>query len=505
MNSLCKREVTGNSVGYVLAKAFISGVSKVNASISEVSGFSFKRNSSENLITTLRDYVSSGSTTSTPTYATSSKELHATDSAAVTAGTSWNEKSASVWNATLSTYMTWNTGAYLQDGLTTTAAAVATTALGRVVEAGNDPPMPTVLGSRTPEGVWSDFFEDKLELLKQVTMDNISHTAWEWYNDFEHVSESYILTSAAAFGILMNFLAIVIISWDRRMWPMSRILHNLFLFSEQIFLGLVIAYLQVRAYFLRNGIPREDWRRLELLNYLTTFVGAAQTFAAWMLYVVATDAYRSVRQLTISEKIFQIRRAPGYVVLLLLAVGGFYSAYLPPVRVEFFKFANETGHDLCNIPIENHWDFKYDEVPKSDLYYILYYSVGYTFFAYVLPFFMICCRDKDIIDVLHDAQDQKALLPSRAYVLCPALGVSVACNVYLVCVALKMVILTFKIFEFVVDDYVKGAFVFFRYLNVYSNFLQVLKSSLHFFILMIYNKRLRSIVLRAILKKRTEQ
>lgn len=504
MNSLCNQE-TGNSVGYVLAKAFVGSVNKLNASISEVSGFNFKRNSSDNLVTILRDHVSSGSTTSTPTYATSSKELHATASAAVTAGASWNEKTASVWNAALSTYMTWNTGAYLKDGLTTTAAAAATTALGRVVGPGNDPPIPTVLGSTTPGGSdWQDYIGKNLELLRQVTMDNISHTAWEWYDDFEHVSESYILTSAAAFGILMNFLAIVIISWDRRMWPMSRILHNLFLFSEQIFLGLIIAYLQMRAYFLRNGIPRDDWRRLELLNYLTTFVGAAQTFAAWMLYVVATDAYRSVRQLTISEKIFQIRRAPGYVVLLLLVVGGFYSAYLPPVRVEFFKFANETGYNLCNIPIENHWDFKYDEVSKSDLYYILYYSVGYTLFAYVLPFFMICCRDKDIIDVLHDAQEHKALLPSRAYVLCPALGVSVACNVYLVCVALKMVILTFKIFEFV-DDYVKGAFVFFRYLNVYSNFLQVLKSSLHFFILMIYNKRLRNIVLRAILKKRTQQ
>jgi len=65
---------------------------------------------------------------------------------------------------------------------------------------------------------------------------------------------------------------------------------------------------------------------------------------------------------------------------------------------------------------------------------------------------------------------------------------------YLVCAALKLVILTFKIFTFI-DDFVYGtAVVFFRYLNVYSNFLLVIKSCLHFGIVMIYNIRLRHMV-----------
>lgn len=43
---------------------------------------------------------------------------------------------------------------------------------------------------------------------------------------------------------------------------------------------------------------------------------------------------------------------------------------------------------------------------------------------------------------------------------------SVISNMYLVCAALKLVILTFKIFTFI-DDFVYGAaIVFFRYLNV---------------------------------------
>jgi len=65
---------------------------------------------------------------------------------------------------------------------------------------------------------------------------------------------------------------------------------------------------------------------------------------------------------------------------------------------------------------------------------------------------------------------------------------------YLVCAALKLVILTFKIFTYL-DDFVYGtAVVFFRYLNVYSNFLLVVKSCLHFAIVMIYNIRLRHLV-----------
>lgn len=71
---------------------------------------------------------------------------------------------------------------------------------------------------------------------------------------------------------------------------------------------------------------------------------------------------------------------------------------------------------------------------------------------------------------------------------------------YLVCAALKLVILTFRIFTFI-DDFVYGeAIVFFRYLNVYSNFLLVVKSCLHFSIIMIYNIRLRHIVVTVLVR-----
>jgi len=39
------------------------------------------------------------------------------------------------------------------------------------------------------------------------------------------------------------------------------------------------------------------------------------------------------------------------------------------------------------------------------LFYILYYSLLFIVLTHVWPFFAIACRDKDIIDALHRAQD----------------------------------------------------------------------------------------------------
>lgn len=325
-----------------------------------------------------------------------------------------------------------------------------------------------------------------------------------WFDQFENVSEAYLLTLLASLGILFNFLALAILSRDRRMRPMSKILNCLFLCSEQVFLGLIIVYFQMRSWYYLHHTLKIDPSRLEQFNYLTSALGSAQTFAVWMLYVASVDAYRSVRQLAVPEKIFQIRRAPLYVLFLAVSVVAYYALYLPPVRVGLYHSLDSYNFTLCNVPYENNWDFVAATVEQtSDIFYVLFYGVGFLVFAYVLPFVSICCRDKDIIDVLHVAQaEQKAVLSSKFHVLYPAVVTSVTCNVYLVCVALKMVILTFRVFEYALHYLTESALVFFQYLNVYSNFLQVLKSSLHLFILLIYDRRLKHSVMMKISRKR---
>jgi len=109
---------------------------------------------------------------------------------------------------------------------------------------------------------------------------------------------------------------------------------------------------------------------LQLKNYYTMFFGMAQTTAAWMLYVIATDAYRTVACLS-SDRATEIKnklkRIPRDVACIVLMIIIFYVAYLPPVRVLLFSI-DMYAFFPCNVPFENHWDFRIHEVRRQPCY-----------------------------------------------------------------------------------------------------------------------------------------
>ena len=86
-----------------------------------------------------------------------------------------------------------------------------------------------------------------------------------------------------------------------------------------------------------------------------------------MLYFVATDAYRSVARISshrgdaIKQKLRKIPRDIAGVILLIAA---FYCAYLPPLRTLLFR-VDKYAFFMCNVPFENHWDFKIGEVSDA--------------------------------------------------------------------------------------------------------------------------------------------
>ena len=45
------------------------------------------------------------------------------------------------------------------------------------------------------------------------------------------------------------------------------------------------------------------------------------------------------------------------------------------------------------------------QVNNSNVFYILYYSLGFLLLTHVIPFFLIASRDKDVIDALHEAHE----------------------------------------------------------------------------------------------------
>jgi len=59
----------------------------------------------------------------------------------------------------------------------------------------------------------------------------------------------------------------------------------------------------------------DDLEGLDVENFLTSFFGLAQTLSTWLLYVTATDASRSVRQLVDPTKgSMHITRGGGRVI-----------------------------------------------------------------------------------------------------------------------------------------------------------------------------------------------
>jgi len=70
-----------------------------------------------------------------------------------------------------------------------------------------------------------------------VNRTNYTALIGEFYDDFEHVSEIYLMTTLAVVGIVLNTLAMVATCRDRHMRRMTRSLHCIFFAAENLFLA----------------------------------------------------------------------------------------------------------------------------------------------------------------------------------------------------------------------------------------------------------------------------
>ena len=297
--------------------------------------------------------------------------------------------------------------------------------------------------------------------------------------------------------------------------------------------------------------------KYHFVHYNSVVLGVLQCFSMWMLYFCASEANTILRQVVSHRK--GRKPSPAFPIILFLLVSLYFSNFLPEARqavVEICQkihFLNGLSHNTKLMPFQNHWDFVLNEVKRSDFVYIVYFSLFYTLITYIIPYVIIIVVDKNIIDALHLAQRVQKVASStpasllrkssstsrkksstrresqrksiemsvlagkekkavkrgvaadnkliRDKFLYPCLVISVTCNVFLVCVALKMIILTFKLFEFA-HSYVTGAHVFFKYLNTYSNFIQFLKAAVHLPAIILYDYSTKRTVVKSL--KRVE-
>ena len=87
---------------------------------------------------------------------------------------------------------------------------------------------------------------------------NITKLIDEFYNDFEYVSETYLMTTLAVLGIVLNALAMSATCRDRHARRMSRALHCLFYVAENFFLAGYVGFLQLRGHERRRPCKEHD-------------------------------------------------------------------------------------------------------------------------------------------------------------------------------------------------------------------------------------------------------
>ena len=97
----------------------------------------------------------------------------------------------------------------------------------------------------------------ELALVSDVNRTNYTALIGEFYDDFEHVSENYLMTTLAVLGIVLNTLAMAATCRDVHMRRMSRAVHCIFFVAENLFLSGFVGFLQLRGHERRLHRDKE--------------------------------------------------------------------------------------------------------------------------------------------------------------------------------------------------------------------------------------------------------
>ena len=319
---------------------------------------------------------------------------------------------------------------------------------------------------------------------------NINVTLEFILKEFEHFTEWYLITVVAAVGIASNVAVMVLLGRDRAMRSLAYLLHMLLLGMEVIYLTAVITFIQVRHFYFID-----QHRQMRLMSYVTTVMSLSQCLSIWLLYIVATDSYRAVRLHQKPSKIRQLSHAKYNIILVFFVAILFHVPFVPAIRLLIYQL-DPVGFDPCNVPVEEHWDFK-SPSSEHDLYYILYYSLAYSFLLFWIPFLVIAARDKDVIDLLHSVISYSTFnKPEVIHACYSAKLVAIFCNITLICLSPKLVLLLFQMVNYAVD-FIGSAQIFFEFFNVMANLLLVLKASVYLMMFLMFHPRVKAIICAA--------
>ncbi|ELT91352.1 hypothetical protein CAPTEDRAFT_201931 [Capitella teleta] len=331
---------------------------------------------------------------------------------------------------------------------------------------------------------------------------NTTDTPHQWYDvildithsKFRELTEWYAIPGTAVLGIIGNVASAFILHKQCSMRRNTARLHGILLGVDSVYLALVLAFTQLR----HHGIPGQR-HHIEAMQYFTMFLNLFQYLGFWLLYVAATDAYRHFNSFRKATSLPKLRHTPRNLVLVIVSALLLHIPFVPNLRMVIWRFDLEP-HDPCTIPIENHWNYVVDDVQRSDLFYILYFMLAVYLFSYLLPFFFLGCRDKDILDLVQTMQERQNLPLVGLQAGHSAFLVAALCNITLFCYVPKFSLMTFKLFEFAIH-YMHWSLDRFLFINEIANLLLVVRAAVYFPVTLKYSPYSRRILWQVICRR----
>ena len=291
------------------------------------------------------------------------------------------------------------------------------------------------------------------------------------YSRYIRIIEVYIIPVIAGVGIITNIICIFLLNKDSSMRNTTHVMLMCMLVSDVCHLSLAITFTQLRHHWISVTASHLYY---DVTYYLSLFMYLTQFISIWMLYAAAVDACRHLISFQKPQHMYRAHMSSVVIILSLII----HLPFLPQIR-EFMSQNPAIKHNPCSSPFLSLWDFTIDEATDTDIFYIVYFVFVYWLLAYAVPFFLIGCCCKDLLDYgqsnyLH-AKRPFGWPVEATYAGITAGFMASSSAFTLFCMTPKLLLLLFKMMDFA-THYLHNAHLLFQYSNGNANLMLLLRA-----------------------------
>lgn len=290
-------------------------------------------------------------------------------------------------------------------------------------------------------------------------------------------TEVTVIPILALFGIIFNLILSGLFKSDSYLSRRTYALFQFLLLVEIFYLCSVIVLVSFRQSEL-------DWD-LDIMSYITLAMSIFQFMVHWTFYFLQKDVIRSLKGTWYPRKTPNCRNHSYEILLLTVITLILHLPYVPYIRIQMHIL--HSIFNPCTVPLEDIWDM-HAASKTTDWYYTLYFFIFYFLSVYALPFFLVGCIDKDIVDILFMLKDKTNLPMHTIRAAHSVKAVGILSNIYLVCLTNKAIIIGFRIVHFFCVVF-RGIHIFFYFMNFIGNMTLVVRPAFNLIVFVMYTKR----------------